>query len=51
MLGVYAPIVWATQFTFAPQLDGWRPSRVAKITICVALGLLFLIPTAGGGFK
>ncbi len=52
MLAIYWTIVWATQFTFAQQEDGWRLSRKATITTlfigATVFGVLFW---AGGGFK
>jgi hypothetical protein len=52
MLAIYATIIWATQFTFGPQADGWHLNRWAKITISAAGGLLFLSAfVIGGGIK
>ena len=52
MLTIYATIIWATQFTFAPQADGWRMPRNAKTAIQLAITVTALIIfVAGGGFK
>lgn len=52
MLAIYATIIWATQFAFAPQADGWRMPRgvrsAMQLTIPVGALILFV---AGGGFK
>lgn len=49
---VYAAFIWATQFTFAPQLDGWRLPRWARWTVPIVAAILFLIPLyLGGGIK
>ncbi len=37
MLAIYAAIVWATRFTLAPQRDGWRLSRRAKVVAAVGV--------------
>ena len=44
-LVVYAGIVWAARFTLAPQLDGWRAPRAARIVGVVALALLAVLET------
>ncbi|MEQ1704153.1 MAG: DUF3418 domain-containing protein, partial [Ilumatobacteraceae bacterium] len=45
MLAVYTAIIWATRFTFAPQADGWRLSRRAKLLVpgFVALSVSVLL--------
>lgn len=50
MLAVYGTIIWATRFTFAAQTDRARLARWVKITLSIALGLLFLVPLIGRGF-
>jgi hypothetical protein len=45
-LTVYAGIIWAARFTLAPQLDGWRAPRAARITGVTALGLVALLEAA-----
>ncbi len=52
MLAIYAPIIAATRFVFAPQADGWRLPRWARIAVplIIALVLVALI-LASGGFK
>jgi hypothetical protein len=42
MIAVYATIVWATHFTLAPQPDGWRLSRRARVA--TAVGALAIVP-------
>jgi len=48
-LGVYAGIVWAARFSLAPQLDGWRAPRAARVigmaalTVLTVLEALFLV--------
>jgi hypothetical protein len=42
-LAVYAGIIWAARFTLAPQLDGWRAPRVARVGGVAALTLAFLL--------
>ena len=48
-LVVCAGIVWAARFSLAPQLDGWRAPRAARVagvaalTVVAALELLFLV--------
>jgi hypothetical protein len=42
-LAVYAGIVWAARFTLAPQLDGWRAPRAARVIAAVALALVSLL--------
>ncbi len=44
-LVVYAGIIWAARFTLAPQLDGWRAPRAARIVGVVALALVALLET------
>ena len=44
-LAVYAGIIWAARFTLAPQLDGWRAPRAARIVGVVALALVALLET------
>ncbi len=54
MLAVYAIIIWATRFTFAPgpQHPESAVSRRAKIVLSVIAALAFLILfVASGGFK
>lgn len=41
-LAVYTGIIWAARFTLAPQLDGWRGSRVARIGGVALLGLVVI---------
>jgi len=41
-LAVYAGIVWAARFSLAPQPDGWRAPRAARIGGVAALILAFL---------
>jgi hypothetical protein len=52
MLAVYAPIIWASRFTFAVQ-DAHSPAPArARTTISVVVALLILIAfIAGGGIK
>jgi hypothetical protein len=47
LLAVYGTIIWATQFTFAAQADGWRMPRWLTAALFTALGLLFAFLTAG----
>jgi hypothetical protein len=48
-LVVYAGIVWAARFSLAPQLDGWRAPRAARVigvaalTVVTVLEALFLV--------
>jgi hypothetical protein len=42
---VYAGIIWAARFTLAPQLDGWRAPRAARIGGVAALALVTLLET------
>jgi hypothetical protein len=48
-LVVYAGIVWAARFSLAPQLDGWRAPRAARVigvgalTLVTVLEALFLV--------
>jgi hypothetical protein len=44
-LAVYAGIIWAARFTLAPQLDGWRAPRAARIGGVAALALVTLLET------
>jgi len=44
-LTVYAGIIWAARFTLAPQLDGWRAPRTARIVGAAALGLAAILET------
>jgi len=44
-LVVYAGIIWAARFTLAPQLDGWRAPRAARIVGGVALALVAVLET------
>jgi hypothetical protein len=44
-LAVYAGIIWAARFTLAPQLDGWRAPRAARIGGLVALALVAVLET------
>jgi hypothetical protein len=51
-LAVYAGIIWAARFTLAPQLDGWRAPRAARVVGVAALALAFLLSAwflVGGG--
>jgi hypothetical protein len=41
-LVMYAGIVWAARFTLAPQPDGWRAPRAARISGVAALTLALL---------
>ena len=45
-LTVYAGIIWAARFTLAPQLDGWRAPRAARISGVAALALVALLETS-----
>jgi hypothetical protein len=49
-LALYAVIVWGAGFTLAPQRDGWRAPRAARVAGAVALaaGALFVAVMAGG---
>lgn len=52
MLAVYGVIVSATRFVVAPQLDGWRLGRWARLAAPIALLAstgLFVLATAGVG--
>ncbi len=51
MIAIYTTIIWATQFTFASQHDGWHLPRWAKITIPVSVALLFLTALFEGGLQ
>jgi hypothetical protein len=42
-LVVYAGIVWAARFSLAPQADGWRAPRAARIDGVSALLLALLL--------
>ena len=44
-LAVYAGIIWAARFTLAPQLDGWRAPKVARIGGAGALALVAILET------
>ena len=44
-LTVYAGIIWAARFTLAPQLDGWRAPRAARMGGVAALALVALLET------
>ncbi len=44
-LAVYAGIIWAARITLAPQLDGWRAPRLARVGGVVALALVALLET------
>ena len=52
MLAVYTAIIWATRFTFAPQADGWRLSRRAKLLVpgfvALSVSILLLVNVGGG---
>jgi hypothetical protein len=45
MFAVYAAIVWATQFTFAPQLDGWSLPRW-ELSVIVGVAATAVLPVA-----
>ena len=45
-LAVYAGIIWAARFTLAPQLDGWRAPRAARIGGVATLALVTLLETS-----
>ena len=52
MVAVYATVVWATQFALAPQRDGWRTSRAAKIAAVLGaavLAALLVVSSVGLG--
>lgn len=52
MLGIYAAIVWATRFTMAAQLDGWRMPRRAKVASALgfaAFASLLVVSSVGFG--
>jgi len=49
MIAIYATIVWATQATLAPQTDGWRIPRWAKIAVPILIVVLVAIPLYVGG--
>ncbi len=52
MIAIYATIIWATQFVFAPQADGWRMARWARLAVpLVVVGVISILFVAGGGFK
>ena len=51
MLAVYTAIILATEFTFAPQTDGWRLSRWATIVFLLLVLLLVLFPLYIGGIE
>lgn len=52
MLAIYALIIAATRFTFAPQVDGWHLPSWAKIVVpAVAAAISLALFKAGGGFK
>ena len=52
MIAVYAPVVWATRFTFAAQDDGWRRGHWWTVAISLGAGLLIVgVAVGGGGIK
>jgi hypothetical protein len=50
LLAIYGVVIAEERATLAPQPDGWRMPRAARITIGVLSALAFLVPTVGGGF-
>ena len=44
-LAVYAGIIWAARFTLAPQLDGWRAPKIARIGGAGTLALVAILET------
>ncbi|MFM2076875.1 MAG: hypothetical protein RJA49_765 [Actinomycetota bacterium] len=47
LIGVYGVVIAEERPTLAPQPDGWRMPRAARITIAVLSALAFLVPTVG----
>jgi hypothetical protein len=50
LLAVYGTIVVAARSTFAPQLDGWRLPRWAKVIILMMICVPVLMLMAGRVF-
>lgn len=51
LVAVYGTVIARERATLAPQADGWRLPKVARITIGALAALAFVIPAVGVSFS